>query len=282
MKTLCKLFPLVLILVCSMGCVTVGVAPKRETRTWKEPEIFNDSSIICQIEKPTITVENISDGILEVRVEAPQLIQREIVETLHRETWEIEDGKALSIGLLPGYGRIVYDSYDYDMADIWGTGSAYVIFPFGAAVMNCCGAFPTLDGLFYRPFVEKTSGEDDGFSEFAIIGCDRFRLHAQPGEKMINHETETCSTGITVANVSAGIDATIVATVDIPSMWFRESVVMKPQRHGQKIVSSGQFTLPCTPSGSMTGTVSLFIIDESRNYGLMLSRHQGMVSHFKL
>ena len=280
MKTLCKLFFLAIVLASFAGCITVGIDPKRETRIRKETNSDTQLQSVLQIEKPIISVKRIGEEGLAISVEAWQQIQKRDIEVLHREKWEIEDGKALSIGLFPGYGRIVYDSYDYDMADNWGTGGACVMLPIGAAIMNCFAALPTLSGLFYVPFVEEP--HDEGISQVALVGCDRFRLKRQIGETMTGHEVERYLTWATAANVSAGIDATIVATVDIPSMWFRESVVMKPQRYGQRIISLGKLTLPYTPSESTTGTVSIFIIDESGVYGSLLNQHQGMVSHFEL
>lgn len=280
MKTFCKLTFPALILACSAGCITVGVDPKREIRVRTESSEDVSFQTVSHIEEPVVSIKRIiGDDNLIISVEARQQIENKIIEVFHHETWEIEDGKALSIGLFPGYGRLIYNPYSYSKAGGW------VMLPVASAVSNIFTLMiPTLGGLFYVPFVNETNVYE---SQMALIGCDRFPTGKTVGERKTTDyvEKQLNDVGpdwVSASTMSQGIDATIVATVDIPSMWFRESVVMKPQRYGQSIVSCGKLPLPFTPPPTTTGTVSIFFIDESGVYGQKLNPHQGMVSPFEL
>ena len=280
------LFATQVALLLSSGCIVVGFDPKTEIRTHEVQETPNNISNVLEedsfaqsistVEKPEITVSREKDNTIRVEVCAAQTIQYRYITTRYREKWEIEDGRALSIGLFPGYGRILYYKDSYSSNPIIVSLALHPLYACFAHIGYCA---PTLSSLLYAPF-------DDGVSDLArygIIGCDRFPTGKSVGEERVLQEMEKAFGKISrsIGN-RQGLATCVMATVDIPAIWYRKSVLIPPQFSTDRIVSSATLELPISVPPGTECTVSLSFTDEYGKYGPLLQPYEGTTARFEL
>lgn len=284
------------ILLLSSGCIVVGFDPKTEIRKHEERmDGFMEDTLTCaviDVGKPVVSVSRQGDeGMTKIKicinVEAPLRFSQKDVVKKYCEKWEIEDGKALSFGILPGYGRLLCNRNSYAR---FSDGPPkedkppYVVelatHPLGACWMHLALGAPTLSSLLYAPF-------DNGISEwaqFGLLGCDHFPTDKPIGETMVSRESEIAISDSAVSESSSrqGLGCIVTATVEIPALWYRKTVAIPPRIIAGNIVSSATLDLPASTPPNITGVVSLSFVDESGKFGLLLKPYEGMTSKFAL
>ena len=275
----------VLLSLSMSGCLVLGFDPKTEIRKHErlEPAMGTPSdSFACTVasaDRPCVSVSGESGNRLRVDVEINQTVVRRSAKSYYKEKWEIEDGKAWSIGILPGNGPILFTGKIYSTStNDLDVISDVISFSIGTPIMNAFVlGIPTIASLF------GGLGDTDTVANFGLVGACAFKTGKPVGETMVEQRIEHSFDKSTKKErlVNNGLCATILATVEIPTLWYRETVAMPPIHTGNG-KSYAVFNLHQTVPHGTKGTVLLSFIDESEAYGKTLAPYQGMVSFFEL
>lgn len=278
------------------GCIVVGVDPKKEVNysvssssEWLfENDIKIGSDVFsfrATVSDPQIIVK--SDDVsatgndkivLSVIATFSQSVGSADRITTSKETWEVDDGTALSIGLFPGFGRAFYSPYGFGFGESeedpnFKGGEAILAVPLFDSVLNFATfGMLTISSLLVCPFDDEPSE----MARFGLIGCDRFLTGAPAGRTCASTESETTHGRISNDfTVRQGIDVPILATIDIPSLWFKKSVYLKPSMENDRFVSKARIEVPRLEGHDIAGTVTLSFPVKSWRFGNALAKFEG-------
>ena len=270
----------VLLSLSTSGCIVLGFDPKTEIRTHErlEPVFATPSDCfsyaVVSAENPIVSVSYEDGNRLRVDVEVNQSIVRKNAQSFYKEKWKIEDGRAWSIGIIPGNGPVLFTGKLFSTdTNGWDVVSFTIATPIGNAFML---GIPTIASLL------GGLGDTDTIANFGLVGACAFDTGKPIGDTMVEQKIEhSFNNSGTNRYKSKSLCATILTTVEIPSLWYRETIVMPPI-HTRDGKNYAVFNLPPKVPKGTKGTVRLSFIDESAVYGKTLVPYQGMVSHFEL
>jgi hypothetical protein len=273
---------LVPLLFSMSGCLVVGFDPKTEVRTHEELEpavgTLSDSfsCSVVSTDQPSILITRENGNQIRVDVKVNQTVSQRNAKSFYSEKWEIEDGRAWSIGVIPGNGPVLFTGkiYSTDTND-WDVFSFTFATPIGNVLML---GIPTIASLF------GGLGEVDSVASLGLIGACAFDTGNPVGETMVEQRIERSfdNSNVVTQRQAQCVGVTILATVEIPSLWYRGTVAIPPTLNENDNSSYAIFNLPQNAPNGTKGTVRLSFIDESTSSGKNLDPYQGMISHFEL
>lgn len=295
------------------GCIVVGVDPVEEVvydvdnhidnldsanRSINGGDVFSSKIVI---RNPEIEVNFIDAGdngnrgcLMTVRAIFEQVEHKANSVEAVKKTYSYDDGKAMSIGLLPGFGRAFYSDAGYGFPDAktgrvndgFTGGGAIVAVPLFDALINCAffGA-PTISSLFVAPFDNEVSE----IAQMGLIGCDRFETGSGAGRSLAKSESELTYAIYDSSYASfdsssgqitkQGIAVPIIATIEIPQLFYRKCIRLEPGIVNGTQVSEATVPVPDFMRGA-SGIVALSFPVESWRYGDELRKFEGMKFNF--
>lgn len=275
----------------SSGCIVVGLAPKEEIRTHEVRDNVMDASkaddfsmIVMDVGNPEVSVVKEDANKLRISVNAIQSFRQSDYTANYREKWEVEDNWAMSIGLFPGYGPAIFNPKSYFGSTNHFSESSSV-------------GFRIIDHSLFAPFANVFSlgiptiasllgglGETGTMADVGLVGACAFETGKPVGKTMIEQKIENvfAHPKLLLNSGKQGINVILMATVEIPSMWYRQTIAIPPRIVSDHVESSAILELPISMPQNATVKISLSFIDESNKYGALLKSYDHMVSEFTL